>query len=389
MKTNFKRVFKLLSIVAIVGAMALTSCNDDEVTPNPEDVGQNINEAYYISGVVSSSSGKLSGVKVSVGAEYVMTDSDGSYLFEMGRPVAALVTFSKDGYIPVTAMAIFNDDVEVGAMVTLSQELTPMATAQMAEAGEASELSFSTVVNSDVVVSVPSIALSEDRYITATYYTPSATPSVAEALATLAVDGGSEVISSSLIAVDLQPSGTNFDTPVTVSLPGGYIDGAYHAKLVDGEWVNQGVAIYNQASGVYEISLDGFSRHSIALNSQVSVSTTSIDIYKYTLDNRGNASAVSKGLSYNQNIGWEFADGSSTLLSTYIAGIMGTSEGLSTIAIDLDLAAAGDQMVSVTITQQKRTISYTVGSTTAIVTSYGDVGVDIEAVWGTMRPEHN
>ncbi len=156
--------------------------------------------------------------------------------------------------------------------------------------------------------------------------------------------------------------------------------------------MNQGTATYNQTSGAYEITVDGFSQHSIALDTDVSVSsgsTTSVNLYEYTLDNRGNTTSVSKALSYNKNIGWELSDSSSSTLSTYVAGLFGTSAGLSTITMDLDLVAAGDQMVSVTVTQLKTTTSFTVGSTTTTSTSYGDVSVEIETVWGTMRPEHN
>ncbi len=230
MKTNFRRIVNLFAVVMVAGAVALTSCNDYDVTPNPEDVEQNIAEAYYISGVVSSSSGDLSGVKVSVDGGSVTTDSDGVYLIELALPATTSVTFSKDGYVSVTATAVFADDAAAGAIVSLSQELAATVTAQTAEAGEASELSFDNDLSSDIVVSVPAAALTENTDISATYFTPSATASAAETLSTLSTDSGTSSISSSLLAVDLQPSGTTFDSDVTISIPGDYIDGAYHAK---------------------------------------------------------------------------------------------------------------------------------------------------------------
>ncbi|MFR9627831.1 MAG: hypothetical protein SNJ31_08840 [Rikenellaceae bacterium] len=41
MKTNFRKFFSVLAIVAMVSTAALTSCSDDEVTPTPDEVEHN------------------------------------------------------------------------------------------------------------------------------------------------------------------------------------------------------------------------------------------------------------------------------------------------------------------------------------------------------------
>lgn len=390
MKTNFRKFFSVLAVAAMVSTAVLTSCSDDEVTPILDEVESTIENAYYITGIVTTADGVLSGATVSSGSESATTDLDGVYKLTMSSASKATVTFSKDGYISIDATAIFASDATAGAAVTLSQELTAQAASQTATAGEDATLSFDYDSDSDIVLSIPSTSLTESTDISATSYTPTATESAATSLASV-TDGGTTTVVSALSAVYLTPSGTTFDTPITISIPGEYVDGAYHAKMDNGTWVNQGSASYNSSTGAYEIEVSGFSQHSIAVESTVSTSSSSssstITLASETIKNIGNVDALTQSISYSQKSGWSLSGSSS--LSSYVAGIMGSSEGDSDIAQSLDVTAAGDENVTVTITQQVTSTTFTVGSTSATATSYGDVTVSITTEQGDMRPDHN
>ncbi|MFR9627830.1 MAG: hypothetical protein SNJ31_08835 [Rikenellaceae bacterium] len=304
----------------------------------------------------------------------------------MSSAANATVTFSKDGYISIDATAIFASGATAGYAVTLSQELTAQAASQTAIAGVDNQLFFEYDTESNIILNIPATALTESVDISATSYVPAATESTAIAMASI-VNGGTTSVVSSLSAVYLTPSGTTFETPITISIPGEYVDDAYHAKMVDGEWVKQGDAVYNTSTGAYEIEVSGFSQHSIAAESQVLTSTSStITLATETFDNLGNVDATSQTISYNQKSGWSI---SGTSLLSYIAGIMGVSSGTTDIAQSLNVSVAGDEKVTVTITQQMTTTKFSIGFISTTVTSYGNVSVNVETEQGDMRPDHN
>lgn len=392
MKTNFRKFISVLSLVALVSTAALTSCSKDEVTSVPEDVTTTIEEAYYIAGVVSDADGLLSGVAVTAGSESTTTDSEGTYSIKMSSSSQTSVNFSKDGYVSIDATATFASDATTGAVAILSQTLTQKAEAKAVTAGEQSELTFEDQGGSDIIVSIPADALTENVEIAVTDYISTATPDAAESLAAAETTGSAQTVTGALTSVDLEPSGITFETPITISIPGEYVEGAYHAKLVGGEWVKQGDVEYDSSTGLYAIQVDGFSQHSIAVDSQVSVSKSSsssstVTLATETFDNIGQVSAVSKSVSYSQYSGWELISGNS--LSSYVSSIMGSSESVQTIAGSLDVNVAGDQKVTVTITQQVVTTTFDVGTVSAIVENYGNVSVDISIEEGDLRPDHN
>ncbi len=386
MKTNFRKCFSVLAIAAMVSTAALTSCSDDEVTPIPDEVESTIENAYYITGVVRTADGVLSGATVTSGSESVTTDSDGVYKLTMSSASNATVTFSKDGYISIDATAVFASGATAGYAVTLSQELTAPATSQTATVGVDTQLSFEYDTESDIVLNIPSTALTESVDISATSYIPAASESAAIAIASI-VNGGTTSVVSSLSAVYLTPSGAAFETPITVSIPGEYVEGAYHAKLIDREWVKQGDAVYNSSTGAYEIEMSGFSQHSIAAESQALTSSSStITLATDTIDNLGNVDATSQSISYNQKTGWST---SGTSLLSYVAGLNGVLEGITDFAQSLNVSVAGDEKVTVTITQQVATTTFSIGFISTTATIYGNVSVDIETEQGDMRPDHN
>ncbi len=378
----------------MVSTAALTSCSDDEVTPIPDETESTIENAYYITGIVSASGSALSGVTVTSGSATETTDVDGVYTLKMSNSATATVSFSKDGYIEINATAIFASGATVGDAVTLSQELTAKVEAQAVTAGEDATLTFDHKEESaNIVVAIPATALTEDVEISATDYTPTATASTAETLAAVTETEGTATVVSTLSAVYLEPSGTTFETPVTISIPSIEVDGAYHAKLVDGEWVRQGDATYNTSAGAYDIEVDGFSQHSIAAESKVTVSSSSssssstVSLAIEVIDNLGKADKVTQSVSYDQHAGWEFSGDSE--ISTYVAGLMGSSASEATISKSLDVTAAGDEKVTVAITQKIVVTTFTLGTYSATATSYGDVAVSIKTEQGDMRPDHN
>ncbi len=392
MKTNFRKFIGVLSLAMLVSTAALTGCSKDEVTSVPDEVVTTIEEAYYIAGVVSDANGLLSGVAVTAGSESTTTDTDGTYSIKMSNASQVSVNFSKDDYVSIDATATFASDATSGAVVILSQTLTQKVVAQAVVAGEESELIFEDQGGSDIVVSIPAEALTEDVEIAVTDYVATATTSAAESLTAAETSGSTQTVIGALTSVDLEPSGITFETPITIYIPGEYVEGAYHAKLVNGEWVKQGEAEYNSQKSAYGIQVDGFSQHSIAVDSEVSVSqssstSSSVVLATETFDNIGQVSAVSKSLSYNQYSGWELISGSS--LSSYVSSIMGSTEGVQTIASSLDVNIAGDQKVTVTISQKIVTTTFNAGTVSATAQSYGSVSVSITTEEGDLRPDHN
>lgn len=388
MKTSFKMVSRLLALCALVSVVGFVSCESDEVSPVPEEVTNPLTEeVYYVVGVVSSADGVLADVSVTYGGQTATTDDDGVYVLEMSSPENVTLTFSKSGYVSVEATAIFASEAIAGSTATLSQELTALEETQTASAGVDSQLTFGSVT-----LDIPAGAISEDIDLSTTVYTPAAAASVASELSSAIEDGGDVTVASAITAIDLQPDGTEFDSPITVYIPSDYVSGAYHAKWVDGEWVSQGSASYSSSLGAYAITVSGFSQHSIAAECSVSVSeATTETIVTETIDNFGNTDAVETVLTYEQNAGWEVTSGdsSSSTLMSYAAGILGSSEGVTTLSQSRDVAVAGDESMTITVEQQIRYYSFSFGSSSISVTSYGDVTIEVVTEQGDLRVDHN
>lgn len=415
MKTKFREIFSVLAISAMVGTAALTGCKRDEVTPVPEETtDETIENVYYITGVVSTSKGSLSGATVTSGSESETTDTDGVYTLKMSSNSTASVNFSMDGYVAVDATAVFASDATAGASVTLSQQLTAQVAAKEAVAGEEATLTFvqessssdldpdpdtGTVTESVVTIAIPAAAVTKTVEISATVYTPTATPAASVAIAE-AVESTNETetitVTSPVASVNLQPSGTTFDEAITVSITSDKIEGAYHAKLVDGEWERQeGDLVYNDETGAYEIKLTSFSSHSITVDAEVEITSSSSSssstesLATEVFDNIGLVNAITESVSYDQKSGWELSSGASSAITSFAAGIMGSSAGISTIAKSFDVAVAGDEKVTVAVTQKIVSTKFTLGEESATAKSYGDVSVAIETEQGDMRTDHN
>ncbi len=393
----------------MVSIVVLTGCkkSSSEVTPVPEETTEStIENAYYITGIVTTSSGVLSGATVTSGSESMTTDADGVYTLKMSSKSTASVNFSMDGYVAVDATAVFASDATAGATVTLSQQLTAQVATKEAVVGVETTLTFAQESDSSdteeeavVAISIPAAALTETVAISATVYTPTATPEASVAIAK-AVESTNETetitVTSPVASVNLQPSGTTFVEAITVSIPSDKIEGAYHAKLVDGEWVRQeGDLVYNEETGAYEIKLKEFSSHSVTVDAVVEITSSSSSssstetLATVVFDNIGKVSATTGSVTYDQKSGWELSSGASGAITSFAAGIMGTSAGVSTIAKSMNVTVAGDEKVTATVTQKIVSTKFTLGEESATAKSYGDVSVTTETEQGDMRPDHN
>lgn len=407
MKTSFSKFGSFAIAVALLGTLSFQSCKDDEVSPVPEEVVNPLEEtAYYISGVVKSEGSALSGVSVESGSATATTDSNGAYELTLTSKSTATVDFSKDGYVSISATAVFPTDATNGAIVTLSQDLTVKAEAKPASSTEDNTLTFeSSEETSYAVISIPAAALTEGVEISATEIIPAQDAVAAEAIATALSSATEEAVAvtSTFVALYLTPEGQEFEEEITISVPttsADYFTNANHVKLVNNVWEVQGDAPFNAESQSYDLTLTGFSQHGVTADCNLTVGTSSSEtLTTMTIDNIGNESSVADVLSYSTKSGWEVSstegvtDALYSQMVSYVAGVMGSSEGTTSIATTRDVAVSGDQKMVITVTQEvvKYKFEFDTSNGTEIlnVSSYGSVSTTVVTTDGDMRTDHN
>lgn len=404
MKKNV--LFSLLA-VAVVGVMIMvSSCSKNEEFPVPEEVEDVVASEYYISGIVTESGSVLSGVAVSSGDATATTDTDGTYTLTVETVGSLSVTFEKDDYVTISATAVFADDVSAGSTVFLLQAMSKTRTStEVTSSGTTIDVTIdeseSATTENTLTVVIPENALTETTDITIT--------PISVALSTTFVEEESSTGMASLFSMNCTPSGTTFETPITVSLPSSdsdyYFTDMQHYVQDGSEWVYVDDATFDSTSGAYQISMSSFSNHTFVAEIS-SVSVTSIDeLSSEEYDNLGTTKSTTEDFTYDAKQGCEVISKSTTSdiadeLATMAITQLGASSSVSTISLTNTINIAGDTYVTVVASQEVIDYTFTAqakssstgadaADVSVTIRYYGNTYLDTDVETGDFRPDHN
>lgn len=404
MKKEFTKRAILAITFAMVGAVTLHSCNDDDTSPKPADVENPLTEdVYYISGIVQALGSPISGATVTCDDLSTTTASDGSYELAITTTSSDTITFTMADYVPISTMSYFPSGSSAAAIYTRSQQITLKEEMQRIFANEDLTLTFAIPGNDDdsITVEIPQTALRENVYIDVTEFIPAASTSTSEAIysALDSDDSSSFSVTSPFQTLYMTPLDQNFADDITISMPAtssNYFMDVKHVMLVDNDWEVVGDATYNSSDTRYEISLDTLSTHGIAIECDITVTKNECDtLATLTIDNIGNLTSVSQTLSFTQKAGWEVTDSSEVsdsdlyvYMLKYVASILGSTEGVYSIDAARDVVVSGDQEMVIAVEQEYISYTFTFdtynGSETIYVDGYGSVATSVVVTEGNL-----
>ncbi len=402
MRTYLPKLSSTIIALALLGVVAIVGCSksDTEVLRSPEDVTYPMGTSYYISGIVTSGGAALDGVSVTGGGAEDTTDENGEYELEIESTSGITVTFTKDDYVDIQAVATFPTGAEYGSKVIISQTLTQKVDAQAVDASQEQFLEFNNGDAGYVWVTIPASTLSSDTEISATIYTPAATT----------ISSSTSSISSPLYAIDIDPNGATIESgnSVTISVP---VNTPYgftsisHMKFneVTSTWEDAGSANFTFGASCYqyEIELSSFSKHAVAIESKIATTATPETIKSETFYNIGNIATKNEVITYEQKSGWVIDLSTSNTspevlyeqMYSYIVNVMGCDEGVSTSQESRTVTVPGDTDYTISVEQDITNYTFTFetnnGQKNIYVEYYGAASTSTSQEEGDLRVDHN
>lgn len=355
MKTKSKLFVSLAMCVAVTLGVGLVSCNDDEPTPeiveNPLDA-----ETYYITGKMLQVSAPLEGVTVTVSGSEVKSAADGTFLLEVKTTGDYVVSFVKEGYLPLSTEVEIPSDAKTRSSVTLTQEMTK------------ANRPVSVKSDEDAVI------IEDSKKLTALHILAGSVEAVTDITITEYLPGAKKSTDQvSLSTVNCQPDGMIFTKPVVVKVQNLasnriYFGDVKHFVEHNGGWKETGNLMYDAAENVYKTELNNFSNHSFGPRYQVvNDGTSSENLGEVSTDNLGKMGAVEVAVTGKQKSGWtmdgdlnallqaqfpalneEDISGLSTTIHHAIASTRGSRAGISESSVSMGVAkVSGDMKMTV------------------------------------------
>lgn len=358
---------RTLLLIAIVG-LGIGSCSKDEPTPqlveNPLD-----SEVYYLAGTVTDGENGLEGVEIRTGDSEATTATDGTFQIEVPKKGATYtVSFSKDGYIPVSAEAAVPSDATKSTVIALNQQL--------------SKLNEPVRVYPDSEVEIPEAR----REVTSLFIPAGAVKEMTDIIITEYLDGAKlSVEHISLSTVNFSPDGFIFEKPVEIKVKNATsnaisFDDVKHYVEKNGVWQEESEALFDKNKNAYVTELTGFSNHSFGPSCRMKDSGDSFEeTVSMEVDNIGKMEATEKTITAKQKTGWEIeGDLSQSISSQFdgldasdvtglvsalnhaIASVKGTSSGVQETEISLGTAKiSGDTKMNVVLKARKQSTTLT------------------------------
>lgn len=356
-----------ICLTALVG-LGVSSCSKDE--PEPEIVQNPLDqEVYYLAGTITDGSDALDGVEVRTGDAKASTAADGTYRIAVNKKgIHYTVSFSKEGYIPVSAEAVIPSDAVKSSIVTLSQQLTPANKAVTVSPDDEVEIEEARREVTSLVI--PAGAVKETTDISVTEYIDGAKTSPEHI---------------SLSTVNCSPDGLTFEKPVEIRVKNATTNAISFADVKhyvekNGVWQEEGVASFDKNRNVYTAELTGFSNHSFGPGCATKDGGASFEeTGSLDVDNIGRMDATEKAITARQKTGWQI-DGDlsesvssqfaglnssdvSGLVSTLnyaIASLKGTSSGVKETEVSLGTAkVSGDTKMNIVLKARKQVTTHT------------------------------
>lgn len=403
MKSKNFRMSGLMAAALVIVGIAFNSCKDDEDAPVPVVVENPLEkEVYFITGKVTDGTNPLADATVAAGSLSAKTDASGAYQLEVSKKGDFELSFEKDGYLTIKNKVTIDSKADKGAIVACSQILTKKADPVTVNPAEESNIN----PNDQLAVTIPAGAVKEATEVTLTPFTPAADTRSKEAAEKAISSGATTPVTTttamSLASLSCEPDGIKFDKPVTVNLKAqGTSDGVYFTNTkhyVNG--VEQGDATYDAATHSYKLTMDGFSTHEVKVNTDLSVSGGSTNLYSDVIDNIGNTASSSKKISFKMKQGWAIKSQSGGVTGDVKAKLMealrntlSSAEGVSEIEMSREAAVSGDRKMTVNYNQDVVTYTFKVETSTGTesieVEEYKTVKQTLTSESGNMTPQHN
>lgn len=395
----------LVSGVVMMGVIAFTGCKKDE--PTPEIVENPLDKVvYYISGKVMEGTKNLEGVKVSSSGADVTTSADGSFQLPVTKKGTLIVTFSKSGYVTVSAEAVISSDMKKSSSVSLEQQMTTLATpVKVRPDADTTVFDIRTKV---AVLSILAGSVDKETEVTVTEY----------------INGArGEINYAGLSTINCLPDGQKFGKPVEVSVknatsPAIYFSDVRHYLETNGKWQEKGALKYDKTRNVYLTSINGFSNHSFGFKCTVKNGGVVLeDAGAVVIDNLGEMKSTEGVVIGKQKIGWtiegdlkqlvgaRFTSLSSTdvealagQLEKAVISTKGIAAGISEIPLSLGTAKVSGDM-KVTVDLKVRKVTYTLvfnlnyqGKDVEFnipVVTYSGINTTITTQYGASHTDHS
>lgn len=395
----------LMSGVVMMGVMVFSGCKKDEPTPeiveNPLD-----KEVYHIVGKVMDGTKGLEGVKVSSSGTDVTTSADGVFQLPITKKGTFSVTFSKSGYVTVSAEAVIPSDMKKSSTVSLMQHLTALATPIKVKPDV--DMPVYDMRSKKAFLYVYAGSIDKETEMTVTEY----------------INGTkAEINNAALTTINCLPDGQTFKKTVDVAIrnaasPAVYFSDIRHYKEINGKWQEEGTLTYLKDYNVYLTSLDGFSNHSFGITCTVkNGEVTTEDEGTVVIDNLGNMNSKEETVSGKQKIGWtlesdlkQLVSGRFTSLSSAdvealagelekaIISTKGVAAGVTEVPISLGVAKiSGDMKMTIDMKAQKRmsTLSFSLNYQDKVevleipISTYSGIKTTITTQYGTSHGDHS
>jgi photosystem II stability/assembly factor-like uncharacterized protein len=300
---------KLILTIALIFAITLNSCKKDDSVIDPvEQVGDS-----NISGIVKDASGVLlSGVSVSVGTNFTITDANGKYtLTKVAKGDNIKVNYSKMGYVSTQKLTktVDNKTFYLNASLSMINKTSTISIAGGTIDFNGASVSFPA----NAFVDSKGVVVSSNVTVNATYFDPTTKqfnnmfPGNFEGKR---IDGTSTIIESfGFIDVELMVGTEKVnlapgkEATITVSLPAAIIGKApasiplWYYDKVQGTWIEEGAATKTGANYVGKVT------HFTSWNCDQPQRTSFVE--GKVVDKNGvslpNAKVVSTGVDYTGN----------------------------------------------------------------------------------------
>lgn len=350
----------------------------------------------------------VEGVAVSTSGQSATTGADGQFELKVANKGDYVVSFAKDGYVPVTAEATIGTSASNRSSTVIKQYLIPRNTPFSISPDKDQVVGYD---DAGISLSIPAGAVTETTDISITPFIPGARK---------LTDGP---IYAGLITMSLEPDGFKFAKPIEIAqkdFTGGAVNFGTLKHIEDESNVRvllENVA-YVPVSQSYKTPLSGFSTHILAVEINTTAGGTATEsLGTKTIDNLGVSTSKQESIAIPKKYGWTFDGDLASLIraeypslttpaavglfahiSTAINSLMGSAPGVGDITVTESFRVSGDVSLSLEILAvvEKYTFTFPLtfanGSTdqfSVAVTKYTGTQLKPTYTYGSTHTDHS
>ncbi|MBD9167180.1 MAG: hypothetical protein EGQ00_09145 [Parabacteroides johnsonii] len=297
----------LISIIlsmffANIGLVSCSKENTLEIVKNPLE-----EEVYYIVGKLNQGYMPVEDVAVSASGVTVKTSQDGMYQLPVKKKGDYVVSFTKDGYIPLTSSVTIPGNMHTGSTVSLPLQMTKK------------NATITIDPSKDTVIIYPGT----DK-LTSIIFPAGITNKPIEVSATEFINGAMENAKrASFSTFELEISGMEGTLPVEIknqAHPLIRVGNIVQYAEIDGQWTLLGdVSTFDWGQNVLKTTIQSsYVKHSIGPVFEIVSTDTSLEsLGEVTIDNLGNLSSKEVEVMVKQKMGWDITTNMDDYYSIY------------------------------------------------------------------------